>query len=153
VDRERFLDGVPGDEDDREAGRKDGRRRFERDAVVVGEVVADQRADDADQHDGEPVDPGDVAARAELEDERDDQQCGHDVARVRQPEAEVFVEQVGRCLADGRAEDLDHPEVDRDLGHLVEHLTQGRLRVLAARGAAGEDRLCGVHRRILRAAV
>ena len=33
-------------------------RRQQRDAEVVGEVVGDQRADDADQHDGEPVDAG-----------------------------------------------------------------------------------------------
>ena len=36
-------------------------------------------------------------------------------------EAEVVVEVVGRRLADGRAHDLDDPEVERDLGHLVEH--------------------------------
>ena len=31
------------------------------DAEIVGEIVGDQRADDADQHDGEPVDGRHVA--------------------------------------------------------------------------------------------
>ena len=45
----------------------------ERDAEVVGEVVGDLGADDADQHDREPVDPGDVPRRPELEHEHGEQ--------------------------------------------------------------------------------
>ena len=40
---------------------------------------------------------------------------------VRQAEAEVLVEEVGRGLTDGGGHDLDDPEVDRDLGHLAQH--------------------------------
>ena len=70
-----------------------------RDAEVVGEVVGDQRADDADQHDREPVDPRHVAAEPELEEQRDDQEGGHDQRRVGQAEPEVRVEEVRRGLA------------------------------------------------------
>ena len=75
VDREGSLARVPGCEDERERDAEDDRGRHERDAEVVGQVVGDLRADDADQDDPEPVDPGHVLPRPELEDERDDQQA------------------------------------------------------------------------------
>ena len=122
VDRERSLDRVPACEDRDQDRAEEDRRRFQGDAVVVDQVVADQGADDADQDHGEPVDAGDVLLRPELEDEDADQQRAHDVAGAAEAEAEVFVEVVGEGLADRGAEDLDHPEVEGDLGDLVQHL-------------------------------
>ena len=83
--------------------------------------VADQGADDADQHHRQPVDAGDVLSRPELGDEHGDQDRPHDVGGVGETEAEVFVDVVGEGLPHRRAEDLDHPEVDGDLRDLVEH--------------------------------
>ena len=37
------------------------------------------------------------------------------------PRPDVLGQIVGRRLSDGRAEDLDDPEVERDLGDLVQH--------------------------------
>ncbi len=65
--------------------------------------------------------PGDVPAGPELGDEDRDQHRAHDVGGVGEAEAEVFVEVVGEGLPHRRAEDLDHPEVEGDLGDLVEH--------------------------------
>jgi hypothetical protein len=50
-----------------------------------------------------------------LEEQHDEQHGAEDVGRVRQPHAKRIVEVVGKRLADRRAEDLDDPEVERDL--------------------------------------
>ena len=126
VDRECPLARPPYGEDDGEHDREADRRDNQRDAEVVGQIVRDQRPDDADQDDGQPVDRRHVAPQPELGDERGDEQRSHDVGRVRQAEAEVVVEEVGGGLADSRAEDLDHPEVEGDLGHLVQHRAERR---------------------------
>ena len=48
------------------------------------------------------------------------------------PRLRLSGEVIGRRLADGRAEDLDHPEVEGDLGDLVQHLpAQRRCRVVS----------------------
>ena len=58
---------------DGEQHREDRRADPQRDAARVGEVVGEQGADDADQHDGEPVDRRDVAPQPELDHQRRDQ--------------------------------------------------------------------------------
>jgi len=68
--RQRALEAVPDHERDQQGGEEDQRRRHQRDAEVVGQVVRDQGADDADQHDDEPVGHRDVALEAELDHER-----------------------------------------------------------------------------------
>ena len=65
----------------------------------------------------------DVPARhqnLEQLDEADALYRAHREAGVRQAEAQVVVEEVRRGLADRRAQDLDHPEPEGDLGNLDE---------------------------------
>ena len=126
VDRERSLAGEPGREGGGERDREEDRRGPQRDAEVVDEVVGDLGADHADQHDRRPVETGDVPLRAELGDEHRDEDGAGDVGRVRQAPAQVRVQVVRGGLADGRAEDLDDPEVERDLGDLVQHRRDAR---------------------------
>jgi hypothetical protein len=74
--------------------------------------------------------------------EDSDQQHADHVRRVRESEAESLVEIVGRRLADRRREDLDDPEVDGDLGDLVQHQAcceQGRLWLVVAGAHVTED--------------
>ena len=59
------------------------------------------------------------------------------IRRLRQSEAEVVVQVVGRRLADRRAHDLDDPEVERDFRDLVEHLAAQRGLVPRVRGGGG----------------
>src|SRR5204863_6524330 len=61
----------------------------------------------------------------ELHAEQHGQQYAGRVRRLGQAEAEVDVQVVGCGLADRRAHDLDHPEVEGDLGNLVEHAPGG----------------------------
>ena len=126
VNRERPFAREPHREHDREHDAEDRRRRDERNPVVVGEVVSDLRPDDADQDDAGPVDPRDVPPRTELENERGEQKRRRDERRLRQAEPDVVGEVVGSGLADGRAQHLDHPEVEGDLRDLVQHPAQGR---------------------------
>src|SRR6185312_3017229 len=84
----------------------------------------DLRADDADQHDPEPIDACDVAAHPKLKYERCDEECGGDERRVRQTEPDVPGEIVRSRLTHGRAQDLDEPEVEGDFRNLVEHLAK-----------------------------
>src|SRR5205085_11084858 len=89
---------------------------------VVAEVVGEEGADDADQDDCEPVDARDVLVLAKLDDEHAYEQDAHDHGGAVEAEAELVVQEVSERLADGGAEDLDDPEVEGDLGDLVEHL-------------------------------
>ena len=74
VDREGPLHRVPDREDPGEHDREDRRRDLQGHAEAVRQVVGDQRPDDADQHDRDPVDGRKVAVQAELDDERGNQQ-------------------------------------------------------------------------------
>ena len=121
VDRKCPLAQPPDGKHDGEHDAEDRRGRHERNAGVIGQVVRDLRSDHADQHDSEPVDAGDVPPRAELEDERRDEECGRDVRRVRQAKADVVREVVGCRLSHRGAQHLDHPEVESYLGHFVQH--------------------------------
>jgi hypothetical protein len=116
----------PRGEDRREDDREGDRAGCQRHVVVVGHVVGDERAEDADDHHHRPVDARHVAAQPELDREQDDEEGTGDVGRLRQPEAEVVVEVVGGGLAHRGAHDLDDPEEDRDLWDLVEHLAAER---------------------------
>ena len=66
--------------------------------------------------------PGHVAAQAELDDQGEDERRREQQGGVRQAEAEGLVDVVGEALADRGAQDLDQPEPDGDLRHLVQHL-------------------------------
>ena len=54
------------------------RCRHQRDAEVIDQIVGDQGADDADQHDRQPVGPRHIAFLTELQDKRPDQDRRHD---------------------------------------------------------------------------
>jgi len=122
VDGKGSLARIPRRENRGKRDREDNGRRDERYACVVREVVGDLRTHDADQDDTEPVDSRDVLRRPELEDECGDQQRNRDERRLGQAEVEIPGEVVGGSLTDRRAQDLDHPEVDRDFWNLVQHL-------------------------------
>lgn len=122
MDGERALARVPADEGEGQGDREDRRRDLQGNAEVVGEIVADQCADHADQHDGEPVQARHVGAGPELEEQCDHEQGAHDQGRVGQPEAEIGVEEIGRGFPHRGAEDFDDPEVEGDLGDLVHQL-------------------------------
>ena len=145
MDRQRPLKAPPDREDHGEDRREDRGAGRERHVVVVAHVVGDQRAEDTDDHDDQPVGRRDVAAQRELHGEQDGQQDAGDDRRVGQPEAEVDVQVIGRGLADRRAHDLDHPEVEGDLGDLVEHPATERRAdcVLRVRVGDGRRRLRG----------
>src|SRR6185503_6410348 len=66
VDGERPFARVPGGEGEKEREPEGDRRRLEADSEIVDEVVGDERADDADEDDREPIGPGHVFAVAEL---------------------------------------------------------------------------------------
>jgi hypothetical protein len=57
-----------------------------------------------------------------LDDQHRDKGGAEHEGGVGQSEAEGDVDVVGEALADRGAQDLDDPEVDGDLGHLVQHL-------------------------------
>ena len=124
VNRERPLAQPPREERDREQPAEERRLHRQRHAVVVVQVVGDLGADDADQHDPRPIDPRDVTPQTELEEQRDEQKRGRDVGRLRESEPDVVGEIVRRRLTHRRTENFDHPEVEGDLGNLVQHLAQ-----------------------------
>ena len=65
---------VPDGKGRRERDGEHGRAEIEADLEPVGQRVGDLRADHADQHDGQPVAPGHVLARAQLQQQGHDQQ-------------------------------------------------------------------------------
>jgi hypothetical protein len=66
--------------------------------VAVREVVGEQRADHADQHDREPVDTRHITAQPELHHQGRDQGGGEDQRGVGQPESKRLVDVVGEAL-------------------------------------------------------
>ena len=70
MDGERFLGQIPDDKDDGERDRKEHRRDDIGDMKHDMKHVGDHRAEDSDHHDGQPVDPGDVATHDKLQDQR-----------------------------------------------------------------------------------
>ena len=72
VDRQRLLARVPNAEGRQHQDGEDDRAGCERDVEVLDHVVGDQRANDAEQHHGHPVDGGDVLGCLELRDQRHD---------------------------------------------------------------------------------
>ena len=122
VDRKRALPDVPDAEDRGEDHREHCGADPERYADLVGEDVGVERAGDADDHDGEPVGDGHVLPQRHLDREDEHEDDGEQDRGVHEADAEGHVDPVGEALADGGAEDLDHPEPDGDLGDLVEHL-------------------------------
>src|SRR5581483_4606521 len=93
----------------------------------------DLRSDDADQNYPGPIDAGDVAPKPKLEEQRHEQKSGGDEGRLRQPEADVVGEIIRSRLADRRTQDLDHPEVEGDLGNLVQHPAQAEAAIARRR--------------------
>ncbi len=87
-----------------------GSTQLQQHTHVVGQVVADER-------DREPVDARAVCAGAELNYQH--QQTAHQNGDTSQPESGLFGEQICCGLSHCGAENLDDPEVDRDLRDLV----------------------------------
>ena len=145
VDRQGLLARVPGQEHQAQQHGEDDRAHLQRHPEVVGEVVREERAEDADQHHRQPVDRRDVAAQPDLEREDREEHHSRDDRRVRQAPVQVHVQEVSRGLPHRRAQDLDDPEEDRHLGDLVQDPTvqQGRARretVPASLSSCGEAR-------------
>ena len=90
------------------------------DAEIVDHVIGDQRSDDRNEHDDEPVAGRDVFTKLQLVGENRDEKSAHDERCDDEAEADVEDEKVGGCLADRRRHDLDDPEGERDLGDLAE---------------------------------
>jgi hypothetical protein len=123
VNRQRVLDQIPDHEHRDERHSEEGGRRLQWNSEVVGEVVGDQRADDADEDYRQPVHGGNVATQAELGRHHDSQQARHGPRRVGEAETEVHVDGVSGGLCDRRRQDLDHPQEDGDLGNLAQGLS------------------------------
>ena len=121
MDGQRPFAAVPERERRRQGDGEHAGGDRQRNAEVVDQIVGGERADHADQHDGQPVDLRNVAPGPELPVQGGDQAGAHDQRRPGQPEAEMVVEEVGGGLADRGGQDLDDPEEDRDLGDLVQH--------------------------------
>lgn len=120
VDRQRSLAGIPERECRGERDAERNGRRFKPDAEIIDEIVGDQRTDDADEHDRQPIGPGHVALLGKLQDQRDDQYAGHEQRGGRQAETKVDGKVVGRRLAHGHRHELYQPEIDRDVGNPVD---------------------------------
>jgi hypothetical protein len=78
------------------------------------------RADDADQDDRRPIDPGNVAAGTKLQDQRSEKETDHDGGRGAGAQADMYGEIVGAGFADGGRQDLDDPEDCRDFRDFIE---------------------------------
>jgi hypothetical protein len=133
---------VPDRERRRQGHGEDGGGDGQRHPEVVDEVVGGERADDADEDDGRPVDGRDVAPGPELEEQRRGQPHAHHQRGAGQPQADVAVEEVGGGLAHGGRQDLDDPEEERDFWNLVEHAS-GRGGVAAERRGRRHGRQSG----------
>jgi hypothetical protein len=141
VDRQRALAREPDAEGGRQQDAEDQGAEPQRDTEDIRQVVGDQGAHDADQHDHRPVDAGVVPSRRELGDQRDGEQSAHDPRRDAQTQTQRLAEVVRESLACRGREDLDHPERERDFGHAVE---QDRADVLGQRvGHADHPRGAG----------
>jgi nitronate monooxygenase len=121
VNGEGSFPGVPGPENNAEQYCEYGRARVKADSETIGQHVSQLRADHADQHDGEPVDPRYIGSFAELRSERGSQHGKRDCYRQRGAEADMDSKVVGTRLADRGGQDLDCPEGDCDLRNLVLH--------------------------------
>ena len=140
VDRQRAFPGVPDAEHDGEEDREHRRGERQRDVVLVGEDVGVEGAGHAEDDDGQPVRERVVPRQPHLPEEHGREHDGEDQRGVHQPDAEVDADPVGEALADGGAQDLDDPEPDGDLGHLVEQRSGGQGRVrLGRHGCRSHD--------------
>jgi hypothetical protein len=94
---------------------------------AFGQPIRDLRADDADEDDRQPVDPGNIAAPAKLQDQCGEQETDHDRCCHACSQTDMHGEIVGAGFADGGRQDLDDPEDCRDFRDLVEQ--QGKRRI------------------------
>lgn len=117
-----LLTRVPSRKGRQQREGEDDGGRLQTDPKVVHKVIAYQRADNANHHHREPVDPWHVLPRPELEEQRDEQEAAHDNRRVGQAPVQVYVQEVCGRLAHRGCHDLDDPKEDRDFRNLVQHL-------------------------------
>jgi len=78
VDRKRPFGSEPEQERQRQGDRERNRRIQQPNMEIVDQIVGDQRANDADQHHGQPVGGGNIFLLRKLPDQGERQNCGHD---------------------------------------------------------------------------
>ena len=122
MDRKRFLPEIPDQEGKSEKDAEYNGAYLKRHAEPVGQVVRDERSEDADERHGKPVQGGDIFLCAELEEERNRQENTRDDRRAHEPEVQVYVQEVRGRLADRGAEHLDDPEEDGYFRHLAQQV-------------------------------
>ena len=121
MDRQCSLNRIPHGECDEQRHAEKERGRLETDAEVVDEIICSQGADDADEHDGDPVDRRDIFFARELYDQCDGKKRTHNPRGDRESKTQICVQEIGGRLADGHGHGLDDPERDSDFRNLVEH--------------------------------
>src|SRR3954469_12178330 len=114
VDGERFLACMPEQEGGSEGDGKNGCAGLERHVELIGQVICDQGADNADEHHCSPVQPGNIAPDGELCAQNDDEQATHEPGGIGQSKMQINRKEVGGGFADSRCQNLDDPETYRD---------------------------------------
>lgn len=116
MNRERFLYCKPDGECDRQCDGENQRADLKRHTQAVGQIIRDQRAEDTDQHDSQPINGGDVSVCLELEEQHCQQNDSHCDGSAGQANAQIHIQEIRCGLTDGGAQDFYYPEIDRYFG-------------------------------------
>src|SRR5574344_2057124 len=106
----RLFAPVPHEERCKQQYAEQDRAELKRYTESVGEIVRHERTEYADEYDCKPVEHRNVFLRTHLEKQHSCKCDSHDNRRRNKTESHVHIDEVGECLADRCAQNLDNPE-------------------------------------------